>query len=250
MLRTLRAMSLSELLDTSFGVYRAAFMPLVTIALCVQLLPMVFGVYLETSGGTFANVGLAVGSILIGMVLGYVGAAASTFLVASIYHGEPLTGQQALLKATPFIGRLVVLSLLTGLLGMIGFLFFIVPGIMVMCGMVVATPALVLENHASPTEAMRRSWALTSGFKMKIFGAAVVAMLLLAIPTMALGTLMLLGTVFSDNPLVSIVVGVVLQSLLGVLIYPFVYTMITLFYYDLRIRKEGYDIELMASAAR
>ena len=40
----------------------------------------------------------------------------------------------------------------------------------------------------------------------------------------------------------------VITSLLSILIYPFFYVVLTVLYYDLRVRKEGFDLELLASA--
>jgi hypothetical protein len=46
--------------------------------------------------------------------------------------------------------------------------------------------------------------------------------------------------------------GVILQSILvgilGILLYPFLYVMLTVMYYDLRVRKESLDLELLATA--
>jgi hypothetical protein len=41
---------------------------------------------------------------------------------------------------------------------------------------------------------------------------------------------------------------VVLQSLLSILVYPFLYVVLTVLYYDIRVRKEGFDLELLASS--
>ena len=38
-----------------------------------------------------------------------------------------------------------------------------------------------------------------------------------------------------------------IEALLQVLAYPFLYVVTTVLYYDLRVRKEGFDLELLAS---
>ena len=43
-------------------------------------------------------------------------------------------------------------------------------------------------------------------------------------------------------------IRLVLESVLQIFIYPFVYVVMTVLYYDLRVRKEGFDLELLASA--
>ena len=39
----------------------------------------------------------------------------------------------------------------------------------------------------------------------------------------------------------------VIMWVLQLLAYPFYYVLTTLFYYDLRVRKEAYDLEMLAS---
>ena len=125
-----------------------------------------------------------------------------------------------------------------------GLLLLIVPGIIMICALIVTTPALVLENIPSATGAMGRSWQLTRGFRGRIFGAIVVAFVLIAVPTIALGALVgLLGGVSEEFALI---VVLLMTSLLQLLAYPFFYVLATLFYYDLRVRKEAYDLEMLA----
>ena len=40
------------------------------------------------------------------------------------------------------------------------------------------------------------------------------------------------------------------SALLNILIYPFVYVLTTILYYDLRVRKEGFDLEMLAATLK
>jgi hypothetical protein len=72
-----------------------------------------------------------------------------------------------------------------------------------------------------------------------------VAFLLLLVPGIALGGVgFLLGE--SDGILALLIL--VLESVLQIFIYPFIYVVMTVLYYDLRVRKEGFDLELLASS--
>ncbi|MCC6772768.1 MAG: hypothetical protein IT360_16385, partial [Gemmatimonadaceae bacterium] len=156
------------------------------------------------------------------------------------------TPQEAFLRSTPFMGRLIGTSLLVSLVMGMGFLLFIVPGVIAACGLLLTPSALVLEDIAGGTPAMARSWELTRGFRMKIFGALLVAFFLLLIPGIALGALAL-GSSSDSMSAEALTVGVlIVQSLLQILVYPYFYVLTTVLYYDLRVRKEGFDLERLA----
>lgn len=69
--------------------------------------------------------------------------------------------------------------------------------------------------------------------------------MLLIIPTMIVGVVAgiasLLGA--SSQLLIQAVVAV-----LQIFVYPFGYVAFTVLYYDVRVRKEGFDLELLAAA--
>jgi hypothetical protein len=247
---TLRAMSLSELLDTSFGMYRRLFVPLFFISLVTQAVPLTLAVYVEMSGGMMVRPGLAMFGTLLSLILTHLGTAASTFMVAETYLGGSLTAQDALSQALRFVGRLVAMSLLSGLLYIVGFLLLVVPAIVFICGLAVSSSALVLENQPSAIDAMRRSWDLTRGHKGRIFGALVVAFLLILLPAFALGTLTVIAAMFTGSEAAGLLVALLVQSVLSILVYPFIYVIATLLYYDLRVRKEGYDLEMLATSVQ
>ena len=78
----LRPLSLGEVLDTSFGIYRQLFAPLLLISVITQTLPLALGVFVESAGGLVQQPALWMLSLGLALVLGAVGTAASTFVVA------------------------------------------------------------------------------------------------------------------------------------------------------------------------
>ena len=50
----------------------------------------------------------------------------------------------------------------------------------------------------------------------------------------------------AERPLALVVI--VIPLILQVFVYPFVYVVQTVLYYDLRVRKEGFDLEVLANA--
>jgi hypothetical protein len=160
---TLRPLSVGEILDVAFTLYRRHFSTLGTIAVLCSGLPVLLSLYIEASGGILQNLSLTLLYYVIFTVLSSIATAATVFVVSESYLGRPLTAASALQRAAPLIGRLIVCSLLLAIVVGFGFLCFMIPGIVLLCGLILAFPSLVLEPSSSPTEALSRSWSLTRG---------------------------------------------------------------------------------------
>ena len=91
---------------------------------------------------------------------------------------------------------------------------------------------------------MARSWELSKGYKGQVFGTVLVAFLLLLVPRVAVSTIW--GLSGGSR---TAILPVVVSAMLEVAVYPYLYTVITLVYYDLRIRKEGFDLDVLAQAS-
>lgn len=242
----LRPLSTGEVLDVSFGLYRALFIPLLTVALASRAIPAIMGIYLHAIGGFGANLGLGLAQFLVGIFLSAIGTAAATYIVSGAYLGTDVSANDALRRAIGLIGRLLVLSMMTTLVVFCGFLL-IVPGFILLSGLALSTAVLVLESPISPNDAMSRSWQLTKGSRWKVFLTFLVSVLFLMVPMMAVGAL---GAVGSVVGLWSDLIPLVLISVLEIFVYPFMYIVITVLYYDMRVRKEGFDLELLATATQ
>lgn len=118
----------------------------------------------------------------------------------------------------------------------------------------VAVPALVLED-VGMVGAVRRAFRLTSGAFWRTFGIGLLTVVLAYVASMVLTCpLSLVGAVLmlTVPPEYELLANVVVQAVTGVLsaalITPFVTTVSTLQYVDLRMRKEAFDVELMTRA--
>lgn len=240
----LRPLSLGEVLDVAFGLYRSLFAPLLVVAVVCQVIPMALGVYLGASGALFVNIPLSLLYWCLAVILGSLGVAASTFIVSDAYLGRETPATVALGRAMSLLGRLVVISLLSSLLIGVGFMLVFVPGVILLSGLLLSPVVAVLESPPAATAAMGRSWELTRGYRGKVLLTMFVAFLLLLVPSIAIGGA---GALIGDEGAVGMVI-LVLEAVLQVFIYPFVYVVMTVLYYDLRVRKEGFDLELLASS--
>ena len=156
----LRPLSLGEVLDVSFGLYRSRFASLLTVSVVCQVLPSLLRIYAGSAGGLFASVPLLLGYYTLAIVFSAVGVAASTFIVSDSYLGRETSATAALGKAVSMIGRIVLVSMVTSLLIFVGFFLMFLPGIILLCGLILSTVVTVLETPANSTVAMGRSWDL------------------------------------------------------------------------------------------
>ena len=245
----LKPLSLGEVLDISFGLYRTLFTPLLLVTLATRAVPLLIEVYVETSGGLLAQPLLYAVNLVLNVVLGAVAAAASTFVIAENYLGRPLTAGAAFARSTPFIGRLILVALLSTLLLGFGALLLLIPFFILLPGLVLATPALVLEDLPGAEDALGRAWSLSRGFRFRVFVAMMVVFTLIAIPFIALGVFMVSQGTLEATTAISTegLLAVALAALIQTLVYPFLYAVLTVLYYDLRVRKEAYDLEVLAA---
>jgi uncharacterized membrane protein len=238
----LRPLSLGELLDVSFALYRQLFGSLIMVGLATGAPPLIIDVYIEQIGGPTAAPTLWLMTLLVSLILGAIGVGASTLIVSDSYLGDRTHAGAALGRVVPFVGRIIALTFLTGCVVFLGLLLLVVPGIIFACGLALGATSLVLEHLPGPIAAMQRSWFLTRGYRGKLFLALLVSLLLLMIPAAGLGAV----SAFLGREVLFTVVSVVL----GVLISPFIYVTVTVLYYDLRVRKEGFDLEMLSEHLR
>ncbi len=244
----LRPLSAGEILDVSFQLYRRHFGALVTVALVCSGIPVLFNVFIQASGGILANLTLTLAYYVILAVLSSIATAATVFIVSESYLGRPLGPWEALSRATPLLGRLIACSILFTMLVGVGLILFLIPGVIIGVGLMLAFPALVLESSTTPTSALARSWELTRGSRLRMFGLLVTLVALLYVPVVALSAVAsLFLPASSRSGTMSGMVAVVLAGLFQLLVYPLFYCVLTVAYYDLRVRKEGFDLEVLAS---
>jgi len=143
-----------------------------------------------------------------------------------------------------FVGRLMGPGMagLMIFIGVIGAGWFVV---WVACGYGTTTPIVVLEDLPSAFDTFGRSWELTRAARLKVFGTVVVAWLISQfLPQMVIGGISgVLGVAGNDSlqPLF-----VVVASLMGIVLAPILPCALTLLYYDLRVRREAFDLQVLS----
>jgi len=127
-------------------------------------------------------------------------------------------------------------------IGVVAAIWFV---IWVLCAYATTTAIVVLEDLPSSFDAFGRSWELTRGARLKVFGTAVVAWLISQLmPQMVVGGISgVLGVAGNDSlqPFF-----VVIASLIGIVLAPILPCALTLLYYDLRVRREAFDLQVLS----
>jgi hypothetical protein len=169
---------------------------------------------------------------------------ATIWVVSEAYLGRTPRLEPALRFTGERMGRLFGASIAAGFLTGLATLALVIPGIVVACGYAVVTEAAALEPS---TEALRRSWDLTRGFRWKALGLWVIVLALIAGLVIGAGFLAaLVEALLGKGEALSTVV----VALVSLLVYPLLSCVFTLFYYDLRVRKEGFDLEMLSQQLR
>jgi hypothetical protein len=188
-----------------------------------------------------------VGAFLIQFIAGRFAQAGCFRAVADAYLGEEVSWRSSLRFALRRLPAIVWLSVLAGFIVFLGFVFFVIPGIYLYVAFTVAVPVLLVEG-AGPWRSLRRSRQLVRGRWWGTLGVALVGYLLVSIVSIAL-TGLVVGVAFA-NPARNSVTGFVLNTLaatIGSMIAtPAAAAFITVLYIDLRVRKEGFDLLLLA----
>lgn len=273
----LRALALAELLDETFRIYRRSFGLFAGLALAVTLPGMVMnllsGSYrswgwltrvVQNIGNPDALQGIAqspppqtdpaIGLLasLVTLILIPVTAGVIIYAANEIIKGRNTTILGALEGTLQRYWGLAAVALLGGVLLFAGILLITIPFVIwIAVRWLVGAPALLAED-LGPVNALGRSWQLVEGRWWRTVGIFLVVVIMTTVASAILGATggAIMGLVpgLSDDLRGALVQ--VTSSLTGALVLPVSYIAITLMYYDLRVRREGLDLDQLAQQAQ
>jgi hypothetical protein len=268
----LKPMELGEILDGALKIFGRNFALFVKIGVAALWLPVALTIYVQLAGGRQEHLVLVFVIAFIQYFAGLFLTASAIRVISDSYLGrEPQLGDALSLGASKIwslfvvgLGKAIILGLIFILLVAVGagaaaamgsasglavllFLILFVGGCwfvaFVACGYAVTTPVVVLENLGGSFDAFGRSWELTRGFKRKIFAIGFVTWVIVFVPSAALGTL---GAYFMlEAPIVGQIVDVA-SAALPIVMTPITSCVVTLLYYDLRVRREAFDLQILS----
>lgn len=265
-------MTVAQILDRTFTLYRNNFLRFITIVALVYIpvalvsttvmatLVVYFGEELEAfqqpgyQGDALPpDVLMQVAAIsfatLIFMWLGQeLSKAALAKGVSDSYLGKEATVGGAM-KALLMRGTFVLIAfIVVGIVFAFGSVFCLVPGIIFGVWFSLTTQIIVVEN-LGPFAAMSRSKQLLSGNMLRAFGLlALLWILAFIVVVVAFGQLgqQIGSAALPDHRVEQVIVAHLSQAIGQILVMPVVSIAMILFYYDLRIRKEGFDLQILA----
>jgi hypothetical protein len=253
----LRPLSIGEVLDVAFKLYFrhwARFAATVAIIVIpIQLIDAVIrlstidavdGKVLIYGDKAAYTTGAVVISLLGGLLSLFVAGAAFR-AVSEAYMGHDPSIKASLRFALTRVFPLLWLYILLGLGVLLGFICLVIPGIILYVLWAVAVPALMVEGLRG-TKALGRSRELVSGRWWQTFAVLLVALVVIQVST---GAIVALGSSLIIRHTTSLTTYVVVQGLLTgiveILVLPLTVAVTVVLYFDLRVRKEGFDVSQM-----
>ena len=255
----LRPLSVGEMLDAGFRLFRHRFGTLVACVV-VPVVPLtILGTIIIAStdpdafdvNATSTDSGAALAGFLISIFLQSAGAAlavAACFkAISAAYLGERASFGDSLAYALRRFIPLMVAYIVIVIITIPGFILLLIPGIWLTIKLCMAFPAVIFER-AGPFRSIGRSWKLTRNNWWRVFGTLVVVFLIALVVNFALAAV--LGIVAAGSDSISEVAYAVLNTIITLLTYMLTYPLwaavMTVIYYDLRVRNEGFDLQLLA----
>ena len=271
---------LGALLDESFRVYRANFLHFIAIAAIPQVAFVLGNLILESADGPAQILGfilllvcavlsiITVGAMIFGVTRYYVRGDVDVMeCLSHAFQVGVLLIAQAIVVTVVVGGILVVGAIMfvigvfaliadgSGGAGSVGQVLLVVGGLLTLAGTVIAVwlavnwfcaaHAVVIEGKG-PIAGLGRSWNLLRGSWWRIFGIGLVfvivitvAAIVISIPIGIIGAIALAA---GGGGFVASLAG----AAASILITPFAYIAGTLIYFDLRVRKEGFDLDVLA----
>src|SRR5215475_3034709 len=260
MISALRPLSTGELLDRTFSLYRGHFGLFVGIFALPHLI--VLGVQFLQLAGQWSHaraVNLAASVLwffaiaFVGLVMAAASQAAAVIAVSDLYLNRPASVMDSFLRVKGHLLGVIGISFIVGLTVIAGMFCFLVPGILLAIIWALSVPAKVLENKG-PLAAMSRSMDLTKGDWGRIFvvGVLVVGLsygvrMLLQAPILA--AIYMSAQAGLRNAVLGWQVASLVAAFIGESLVGAVGTIaFSLVYYDERVRKEAFDLQLMMSS--
>ncbi|WP_439623976.1 hypothetical protein [Gemmata sp.] len=225
--------------------------PVIALSLAI---PFFVDVARPEAAAGFMAFGLA--AVLCLVVLQPIGTAAILHIIMQEYRGKSASIGDAISFAFTRFGALLGTSILVGLLVMVGFVCCIIPGVYLYVSYIFVAQVVVLEK-LSGGAALSRCQKLIEGHRGRVFGVILLVgiggKLVEAGVDQGLHAVLPPVTVVAaaDGPRAEVnvpnyVVDTLVSGLVTILFSTYAAVCTTLLYLDVRIRKEGFDLELAA----
>lgn len=261
----LRPLGVGEILDVAIKIYWRNALVFVRIVLLVvapvEILSSLVAASAGASGNGFLggtgdpspigtdNLWVEVTGFLVITLLGFLSSTLATGAcfkaVADAYLGEQPDWRTSLRYALSRLRSIVWVTLLATIAATLGLILCIIPGVFLWVAFAVAVPALLTEG-VKGGDALGRSRNLVQGRWWPTFGLLVIGSLLAGIAGAATGGLAGVFAATRPGSVAAVIVTAIAGTVGSVITTPFTAAFTTVLYFDLRVRKEGFDLQLLA----
>lgn len=216
---------------------------------------------------TSAQIGAFTAAIVLSVISTFALSAALTVIIGKLVLRETIDAKTALtmaLKVAPKLFAATILSFLVASIGVIvvvilalvldapGFLLLAIPmsfvSVWLIIRFVIAGPALVLER-LGPIDALRRSYSLTNGRWWPVLGITLLGALVTGIPTNIVSGVIntVLKGLGGNNVAFEFIWAAIAGTASAAIFAPLSAAISVFLYFDLRVRKEGFDLQRLAA---
>jgi uncharacterized membrane protein YesL len=264
---TLRPMAAGDILDAAFGLYRKHFRTqfIIVAMVNVPLLALSLGLSLVTPLSaalpSAAQFGLLAATSMLSIIAGLLSFAANVLQTSALvqavseqYFGRPVTWRQAYRQTFRHGASLLVGSILLG----------VTVGVIVACSIFMCfVPAIVLLpplltrwlfmyqgimlEDLDAVESLRRSWHLVRGQFWRTLGIGLALGVLYYLISIGPTYLVLFLALSLSGAEWIILLSSALSGVISMLFTPVLVGSLTILYYDLRMRQEGFDLLWLAN---
>jgi hypothetical protein len=247
-------MTTGVLLDRAFRLYTGNFSLMLGIAAAAYVPFYLIMLVIESGfGGNLPSREAGLSTLLFQVVFLILWASiafpiasgATTYAISERYLGNDVTIGDALRRGLSHFWPLSIAQITATIRVMFGFVLLIVPGILWMLSYSLIVPAIVVEGQRA-LPSLRRSRDLITDFRGKAFCILLVVNLLQLV--LAGGVGVVTGLFLGGESGSGAILSSALNNLLSIFLTPLGIIAAILLYYDMRIRKEGFDLEMLSRA--
>lgn len=263
----LRPLTIADILDQAIRLYRQNFALFLGIIALVYVPMGVVTAYLMYLYGTMTagmpddptqmdiNYALlTLMPILVVLVVYLLGQPIAQGALAVAISRRYLGQETSVTNAYTVIGTrwlsLLAAAFVVAVLSLFGFSCCVAPGVYLYVMLLFTSSAIAIEA-VGPVDGMSRSWWLVSGEFWRCFGTLALLYVLVMVATYAIViplTALALPLIMNGELPLGQAVTHGITSMVGMLFEPLTVTTVVLLYYDLRVRKEGFDLQLLAQS--
>lgn len=247
---TFHPMTIGDILDRSIRLYKDNILKFIGIIILIKgpylILENILMDLIESSASPATQIpgnAILILKLLEPVFIVPILTAAMTTAISERYLGMDIDISEAYSRAWKRFFPLLGTILITGIIIVAGFMLFVIPGLVLWIWFAFVPQTVIIEAEGG-VSAMKRSKYLVKGF----FGKTFILLILIFI-AISLVTGMISFGITKLLPFLgqySTALGYGAANVVSVLLEPFKVAAMVLLYYDFRIRKEGFDLEVMA----